>query len=398
MDFILLERKKELLTHSSNQIIGRWSELNSQPEVSDLKKGMDFREPRYRREVFLRFYEFHLKYKSHPGAVYFAFPWLADKFKMDMETKLWFAFINGCSQNIVTTYIIFQKFPTLKNLKLEQLSSWWENNQQKFKAGSGWDADRKYFKYGKTGFPNCVASYKENVDKFGSQVDLFNSLSYTNDKSKNFQNTWDYVRTNFMSFGRLSAFSYLEYLRIQGVNLDCDNLFLEDIDGSRSHRNGLCKVLGRDDLDWWKQDLKYDATTIEWLKVEGELLLNEAKARFGHLYEDVSYFTLESTFCCYKSWSRPKRRYPNVYMDMFHDRIKYAESEWDMSLDLFWQMRKECLPEPLRLEDNPKDPGLVPEKQNHYLTTGQVIMMDKEWECFENDFYGPKGVEHFYTE
>jgi len=46
----------------------------SKNEISDLKIGMDFRELKYRREVFLRFYEFHLKYKSHPGGVYFAMP------------------------------------------------------------------------------------------------------------------------------------------------------------------------------------------------------------------------------------------------------------------------------------------------------------------------------------
>jgi hypothetical protein len=376
---------------SSNQIIGRWSQLADQPEVSDLKQGMDFREPRYRREVFLRFYEDHLKYKSHPGGVYFAMPWLANKFSMDLETKLWFAFINGCSQNIVTTHLILQKFPTLKGTNVEELDSWWSSNQHKFKVGSGWDSDRKYFKYGKTGFPNCVKSYKENVDKFGTQVDLFNSLVYTDDKSKNFQKMWDYVRKNFMSFGRLSTFSYLEYLRVQGLHIDCDNLFLDDIGGSRSHRNGLCKVLGRDDLDWWKQDLKYASETIDWLKVEGELLLEEARARIDH--PDVSYFTLESTFCCYKSWHRPNRRYPNIYMDMFYNRIKYAESEWGDEFELFWQMRKDCLPKHLRLEDNPKDPGLTPEKQNHYLTTGQVIMMEKEWDCFENDFYRLKGKE-----
>jgi hypothetical protein len=394
--FILSERKKALLTVSSNQIIGRWSELNNQPEISDLKAGMDFREPRYRREVFLRFYEYHLKYKSHPGAVYFAMPWLAKKLNMDMETKLWTAFINGCSQNIVTTYLILQKFPTLKETNIEDLENWWSENQHKFKAGFGWDTDRKYFKYGKTGFPNCVKSYKENIEKFGSQVDLFYSLGYTNNKSENFQKTWDYVRQNFMSFGRLSTFSYLEYLRIQGLHLDCDNLFLEDIDGSRSHRNGLCKVLGRDDLDWHKQDLKYDDTCIEWLTKEGELLLEEARSRINH--PDVSYFTLESTFCCYKSWHRKNRRYPNVYMDMFYNRIKYAESEWGDNFGLFWQMRKECLPEHLRLEDNPNDPGLKPEKQNHYLTTGQVIMMEKDWDCFKNDFFEPKALERFYME
>jgi len=381
------------LTTSSEQIIGRWSELNQTPEVSDLRNGFDFRQPIYRREVFLRFYEYHLKYKSHPGAVYFAMPYLAKKFGMSMEDKLWLAFVNGCSQNIVTTHTILKKFPTLKDLNINELDDWWTNNQHKFKAGFGWDTDRKYFKFGKTGFPNCVRSYKQNVDKFGSQVQLFNHLTDSNDKYKNFEKCWDYVRKNFMSFGRLSAFSYLEYLRIQGLNIDCNNLFLEDIDGSRSHRNGLCKVLGRDDLDWWKQDLKYDQKTIEWLKKEGELLLEEARARIDH--EDVSYFTLESTLCCYKSWHRPNRRYPNVYMDMFHDRIKYAESEWGKNYELFWEMREECLPVHLRLEDNPNDPGLTKEKQNHYLETGQVIMMDREWSCFSNDFSKPKGVESF---
>lgn len=381
------------MTISSEQQIGRWSELTKNIERRNLRAGEDFRSPQLRREVFLRFYEFHLKYKSHPGAVYFAMPYLAKKFDMTMEDKLWLAFINGCSQNIVTTYTILQKFPTLKGLDVDKLDNWWTDNQHKFKAGSGWDTDRKYFKFGKTGFPNCVRSYKQNVDKFGSQVELFNYLNSSDDKYKNFETSWDYVRKNFMSFGRLSAFSYLEYLRIQGINLDCNNLFLEDIDGSRSHRNGLCKVLGRDDLDWWKQDLKYEARTIEWLKQEGAAFLEEAKSRIDH--EDVSYFTLESTLCCYKSWHRPNRRYPNVYMDMFHDRIKYAESEWGKNYDLFWQMRKDCLPAHLRQEDTPGDPGLSKEKQNHYLHTGQVIMMDKEWDCFVNDFNKPKGIETF---
>ena len=157
---------------SAKQILGRWSELNDLPEIKDLQKGMDFRLPQYRREVFLRFYEFHLKYKSHPGAVYFAMPWLSEYFNLNEEQKLWIAFINGCSQNIVTTYLIFQKFPTIKNLNLDKLDSWWNDNHQKFKAGSGWDSDRKYFKIGKTGLVACVKSYKDQVDKFGSQVEF----------------------------------------------------------------------------------------------------------------------------------------------------------------------------------------------------------------------------------
>lgn len=360
-------------------------------EVSTLEKGMDFRDIKYRREVFLRFYEFHLTYRSHPGAVYFAMPWLAKHYDMTTEDKLWIAFINGCSQNIVTTWLIWKQFPSPHNLDIAKLHDWWNDNHSKFKSGSGWDSDRKYFKIGKTGFPQCVESYLKALKPFGSQEAMFNSLANTNDKYTNFENVWDFVRNNFLSFGRLSTFSYLEYLRIQGVNLDCNSLFLDDINGSKSHRNGLCKVLGRDDLDWY--DVKgshnldfegYSPEVLEWLEREGEVLLEDAKARISH--PDVSYFTLESTLCCYKSWHRPNRRYPNVYMDMFFNRIVYAEQEWGDIFDIFWQMRKECLPQHLRLEDNPGDPGLSKEKQNHYRLTGQVIMMHKEWECFENDF------------
>lgn len=373
-----------------NQTIGRWAELHNEPDVKDLSYGMDFREPRYRREVFLRFYQFHLKYKSHPGGVYFAMPYLATKKDMDQEQKLWMGFINGCSQNIVTTNLIMEKFPSLDSCDVGKLDTWWNTVHDKFKVGSGWDSDRKYFKVGKTGFPACVDVYKKNVKKYGTQEKMFNAFC-TSDKYKSFSKIWDLVRKDFMSFGRLSTFSYLEYLRILGIPIDCGDLFLEDINGSKSHRNGLCKVLGRDDLDWW--DAKeshnpdfpgYEAATIEWLKDEAELLLKEAAERYPH--EDVSYFTLESTFCCYKSWYRPNRRYPNVYMDMMHDRIKYAESQWGDKFSVFWEMREKLLPKHLLLEYNPSDCGLKPDKQNHFRTTGQVIMMDEEWECFRNDF------------
>jgi len=369
----------------------RWCQLNNVPEVKDLHRGLDFRLPQYRREVFLRFYEFHLKHRAHPGAVYYALPWLANYYNLDLEDKLWMAFINGCSQHIVTTSIIFERFPKFKDIKIEELTNWWQDNHMNFKAGSGWDSDRKYFKIGKTGFSNCVEKYKTLVDKFGSQVNMFESLNNTGDVYKNFENTWGYVRSNFLTFGRLSTFSYLEYLRIQGLPIDCNSLFLDDIDGSKSHRNGLCKVLGRDDLDWWETKASgndkfegYNKETIDWLTEEGDQLFNEAKERIVH--NDVSYFTLESTLCCYKSWHRPDRRYPNVYNDMFYNRIKYSESVWGNKFDHFWKMREDCLPKNLRLESNLADPGYGKRKQNHYRLTGQVIMMDQDWDCFANNF------------
>jgi hypothetical protein len=357
-------------------MIGRYCELNNQEEVKELKYGMDFREPKYRREVFLRFYEFHLKNKGHAGAVYYVFPFIFDKFKMTQEQKLWFCYINGCSQNVITTFLIWEQIPNLNEIDLPKFSNWYRTNYDKL----GWDTDRRYVK---NSFEDCIKNYIEVLNG-KTQEEFFEMSQEPNDKFTNFNKLWTTVINYFSSFGRLATFSYLEFLKIAGVNIDCDSLFLDDISGSKSHRNGLCKVLGRDDLDWYKTEVVYDNFTLTWLQMEGELLLKEAKERFPH--EDLSYFTLETTLCCYKSWHRPNRRYPNVYNDMFYERIKYAESKWKRKLPLFWESRVKYLPKELRLEDNRADFGVHKTKQNHYRLTGEVIMMNKDWECFDNDY------------
>ena len=288
--------------------MGSFCQINQVTEVSELEYGMDFRLPQYRREVFLRFYEFHLKYYAHPGAVYYTLPFIFKTRCFNEEQKLWFAFLNGCSY--------------IKNL-----------------AGR-------------------------------SQVEMFKSVCKGETIYDNFDDVWNYVISNFYLFGRLATFSYLEFLRLAGLDLDCSQLFLEDITGSKSHRNGLCKVLGRDDLDWYRKEVVYDDLSINWLKMEGTKLLEEAKQRIGH--KDVSYFTLESTLCCYKSWSRPNRRYPNVYNDMFYQRIKHGEKAWGESLGIFWKSRDEVLPQALRVECVIGDEPLSKVKQNHY----------RKYECY----------------
>lgn len=62
-------------------------------------------------------------------------------------------------------------------------------------------------------------------------------------------------------------------------------MFLEDVSGSKSFRDGLAKVLGRDDLDWDGPenttgfDGKYTPQMMEWLKQEGATILKEGKER-----------------------------------------------------------------------------------------------------------------------
>ena len=147
-------------------------------------------------------------------------------------------------------------------------------------------------------------------------------------------------------------------------------------------------------MDWHPQTNSgfkgYNKPVLDWLTEEGANLLAEAKARFRdeNFYQDVNYFTMESTFCTYKGWHRENRRYPNVYNDMFHDRIKLAEAKWEGKEDfsMFWDARKHYLPSCLRIEDCPRDVGVKSIKQNHYRNTGQPVMMDSVWPCFENSY------------
>tara|TARA_R110000787_G_scaffold55416_1_gene127917 strand:+ start:6814 stop:8319 length:1506 start_codon:yes stop_codon:yes gene_type:complete len=330
----------------------------------------DNRLPENRRKVFLDFYEFHLKYGAHAGAVYYAFPYLFKTLQMTEEQKLWFVFINGNTQNVVTTYRIYSAFPSIDLIRdsRQELERWFETNYNNLP----WDTDRRYTR---TRFIWSVSNYIEQLDG-KTQADYFAQFTTGQHKYQNFSLLWDVIINKFVSFGRLSTFSYLEYLRLAGINVDCDWLFFEDITGSKSHRNGLCKVLGRDDLDWTKDNTpNYTPEILDWLNDEGNELIKEAKATIDH--PDVSYFTLETTLCCYKGWHRVNRRYPNVYNDMFYDRIRKAEELWGDKLNVFWDCRKELLPKSLRLEENILDKGLSKEKQNHYRLTGQVIMMEE---------------------
>lgn len=366
-------------TKTRTILLGRWSQLAKPPgqvEISKLEAGMDFREPRYRREVFHRFYEFHLRYKSHPGCVYFLLPFLRDNYGWDKETELWAAFINGNTQNPVTTWLILQQFPELQTTDPFKVSKYINDNWAKLE----WDSDRKHQK--KT-FGTAVERYQSRIFRTPQQeyFSVFCSSDGEWPEVDNFNRMWDLVTTEFYGMGRLSTWSYLEYLKIAGLPLDTNDLMLEDLDGSKSHRNGMCKVLGRDDLDWHKSNPRFSGHTpevISWLCEEADLLLQEAKDRaVGEEWEnDVNFLTLESALCTYKSWHRPNRRYPNVYSDMFFERIKKAEANWpSIDFSIFWEARKKALPKKLRLEDNPRDFGVHQIKQNLYKDTGAIPMM-----------------------
>jgi hypothetical protein len=333
---------------------------------------IDYRRPENRRKVFNDFYDFHLKYRSHPGCVYYLIPYLKRKQNWTEEEAVWFAFINGNTQNPITSWIIFNETREV------------HGNAAKFveveRERLAWDTDRRYHRKA------FAQAYEGWLAVEGHRPQMWAETA------KSWPNMWATARS-IPTFGRLSAWSFSEYMNIIGYGTDSTSLMLEDMKGSRSHRNGLAIIAGRNDLDWHQSNPtfngEYTRQDMAELTHLGTELLKEAKTRNqGKPWEtDVTYLTLESSLCTYKSWHRPNRRYANVYNDMLHDRIKNAEQTWpELNFNIFWEARKENLPKRLLLEENPHDPGVHKIKQNHYLKTGQVIMLDIEHEEYENDF------------
>jgi hypothetical protein len=348
-------------------------------KTAELEAGTDFRLPEHRREVFLRFYAWSVRYRSFPGGVHYVLPYLAEALELDVEQRFWLAWLNANTQNPVTSLLLLRAAPRMRDH--ERAIDLWRSSY----SALDWDTDRRYHK---ARFEDAVRGYVSRVDCTcaGPQQ------RYFREGGGDWPGWWAQAFA-LPTMGRLSTWSYLEYLRIllgPSVVPDADTLMLEDIPGSRSHRNGLCLVIGRDDMIVDKQ-LGHGATDVlyrhplvlEELGHEASVLWSEIRHRVG---AEANRLSLESALCTYKSWHKPNRRYPGCYNDMLYNRLITAENRWGQRFGPIWEARRSALPPRLRLEDNPYDPGLCPAKQNWYLQTGQVINMSEDWGCFRNEF------------
>ena len=376
-------------------------ELQGIPEVSELEKGMDFRKIEYRKEVFMRFYKFQMGFLIQPGLVYLFLPELAKSKSWTMEQRFWAAFLEGCTENPCTVWAIMQFFDNLPR------------DEQTFNAFKKWhsenwrllDYDRDC-RYNKFHLPEQVDSYRNLLRDF-TQEEFFGKILYDPDPTKWFDNLWQ-AETSLYKFGRLTSWSGLEFVKIlSGYDFKWSSLMMSDLNGSKSHRNGCLRVMGRDDLEWWKEAnngvTTHSKELCEATEYYGRRLTEELKERYKNetWSKYIGYETVESTLCAFKNCFHGER-YPNVYTDMSYNRIKKAERLWGDRVDfsIFWKIREEKLPEKLLLEKNPNDPGLVPLKQEWFKKTGQLPMlsvMDPVFECdWDTNYYGDE-VDPFFN-
>lgn len=348
--------------------------------MAELTAGMDFRRVDIRQEVFLRFYEWSVKYRSFPGAVHYVLPHMAQALELDTEGRYWLAWLNANTQNPVTSLLLLQAAPRPRDWRAAL--DFWRANYRSL----DWDTDRRYHK----------ARFEDALTGYASATDCSCSLpqhKYFREGGGDWTGWWERAKA-LPTMGRLSTWSYLEYLRIllgPGVVPDADTLMLEDVQGSRSHRNGVCLVQGAEEWIVDKQlgssfttdEIYKDPLRMQMITRWGEALFAKAQQRIG---AEANLLSLESALCTFKSWHKPNRRYPGVYNDMLYNRLVSAENRWGRRFGIIWDARRVSLPERLLLEKQPYDPGLSPVKQNWYLQTGQVLNMTEDWPCFQNDF------------
>lgn len=311
----------------------------------------DYRQPEHRREYFAALYRLNLEHGIMPGLVYLYMPALAEHYGWDAEQRLWFAFLNGLTQNPITSLRLFDRLPEVPpaGSALGKFTEWFNSEWDTLQ----FDTDRRYQKKDTV---DAIKSYAALVSNYGPQATML-----TND---NYARLWQFVREGYHSFGRLASFSYLEYVYLNGFGTDCDDLLFSDKSGSRSHRNGMFFLIGKDELVWDERlangqigEYHNFKPMCEWLDVAANAFLHEF-AHHNPGVPNVGRFTLESNLCTFKNHFFG-RRYPGVYADMAWERIEWADARGQSAYtEVFKAIRAAKLPPWLRDECWPGGPRL----------------------------------------
>lgn len=322
----------------------------------------DYRLEEKRYQYFDKLYELNLTHGIMPGLVYLYMPALAERYNWDNDQKLWFAFLNGLTQNPITSLRLISQLPTVPpaSALLTRFTDWFNSNWDSLQ----FDTDRRYQKRDTV---HAIRTYAQLVEEHGGQEKMLTGKTY--------QELWNLVRNEYYSFGRLSSFSYLEYVYLNGFGADCDDLLFEDKSGSKSHRNGMLFLLSQDHLVWDKRMNNGFSGTYEkfselcaWLNEESYDFLHgfrEAHPRMKH----VNKFTLESNLCTFKNHFFG-HRYPGVYADMAWERIEWADARGQQEYTEVFKDIRAALPNWLRNECSNGERTSIKQRAKLFPETG----------------------------
>jgi hypothetical protein len=281
-----------------------------------------------RREGFLQFYAASVACGDCDPALWLM-RYLNERYEYSIEERLWFAWLYH-TYNLPTAFVYKNEFPDEELASVERFTQWNNENYPRLR----YQTDTKW---SKGHLPAMYQSYTEWVGS-SSQTGKFMELC-CGSPEENFGRLWEIIKGQWYKFGRYTAFFYLQTLKHTcGIDIDCPSLFLNDYSGSKSHRNGLCLALGKD--EWVNVKL----TTGEYQKLEdaGTDLLNEVKLRWPRLAKHFDNFSMETALCAYKKLHRISRgRYIGYYLDRQSEEVIKAEGDsWvGIEWEVIWQAR-----------------------------------------------------------
>jgi len=256
--------------------------------------------------------------------------YLFRRFEHNKEQKLWIAWLYGTTYYLPTTWIIWNEFPDMELVGVDRLTKWNNENYKRLR----YQTDTKW---NKGHLPAQFVSYKNWVDN-RSQRETFAPF-VDSSPQENFDRLWLEVKSKFHKFGRYSTWFYLQTLKqCCDMPIEPSNLMLNDHDGSRSHRNGLCMAVGED--DWYDQ--KLTSKQLEYLDEQANYILQQVREEFPN----TDYFDMETCLCSFKKLFRTKHgRYLGYYIDRQAEEIAQCEKDGWFGIDWqpLWDSRVETL-------------------------------------------------------
>ena len=322
---------------------------------------MNYLEKQNRREAFIRWYVWSLKFGDCDPAVW-ATNYLNKRYEHNEEQRLWLCWLYGNTYNLPTAWVLMNEFPDFELATVDRMTEWNTTNYKRLR----YQTDTKW---NKGHLPTMFASYQNYIGK-QTQLEKLESL-YGDNEEANFNNLWTSIKTELHKFGRYSTWFYIQHLKhTGGIRVTPTSLMLDDYDGSRSHRNGLLYALGQEN------DVDRKLTTAEYSTLESKSseILQEVKARFPEVASQADFFTMETCLCSFKKIFRERQgRYLGYYLDRQSEEIQQCESDgwYGIEWQVLWDARDETI--------NPSLVGrkkIDKEKFPLFLNSGRIDKLD----------------------
>ncbi len=326
---------------------------------------LDYRLIENRKAAFVEWMRWSIEHDDCDPSLYMA-NYLFRRFEHNLEQKLWICWLYGTTYHFPAAWVIWNEFPDAELVDSARLRDWNDKNYKRLR----YQTDTKYNK----GFlPAQFASYKNWALLRGSQVQHFRGLVGDTPEAT-YETLTHEITTHLYKFGRYTTWFYLQTLKhCAGIDMNPPTLLLNDREGSKSHRNGLCYAVGKD--DW--VDAGLSAAQYQYLEDEATALLIRVKEGLSSAYEHkADRFAMETCLCSFRKIFRHKHsRWLGYYLARQSHEIETVERDgWDgVCWTPFWDARAETIKDAELLRHS-----LTGVNANTFLSDGNLQLYSTE--------------------